>query len=60
MKNLTILHISDVHIQKCNSIEIQEITKKMICDINNVIKEKNINIDLICFTGDLIHRGEGI
>lgn len=58
MSTLNILHISDVHIQKKNVIEIQGIVEKLIADIKNVQKEKNIAIDLICFTGDLIQRGD--
>lgn len=58
MSTLNILHISDIHIQKKNEIEIQEIVGKLIADIKNVQKEKNITIDLICFTGDLIQRGD--
>ena len=58
MASINILHISDSHIQKENIVEIREIVRKMIDDINRVQKEKNINIDLICFTGDLIQRGD--
>lgn len=52
MASLNILHISDSHIQKKDITEIKEIVQKMIDDINKVQKEQNINIDLICFTGD--------
>lgn len=58
MASLNILHISDLHIQCGDVVEIKEIVQKMIDDINKVQKEKNINIDLICFTGDLIQRGD--
>lgn len=58
MRSLNILHISDVHIQKRNEIEIREIVQKMLDDIKKVESEKEIKIDLICFTGDLIQRGD--
>lgn len=58
MSALNILHISDVHIQKKDAIEIQEIVKKLIADVKHIQKEKEISIDLICFTGDLIQRGD--
>ena len=58
MASLNILHISDSHIQKKDIVEIKEIVQKMIEDINKVQEEQNINIDLICFTGDLIQRGD--
>lgn len=58
MRTLNILHISDAHIQKSYAPEIKDLVKKLIIDIKNVQKEKNILIDLICFTGDLIQRGD--
>lgn len=58
MQSLNILHISDVHIQKKNEREIREIVQKMLDDIKKVESEKEIKIDLICFTGDLIQRGD--
>lgn len=38
--------------------EISEIVAKMINDALKVQKEQNIKIDLVCFTGDLIQRGD--
>lgn len=58
MASLNILHISDSHIQKKDIYEIEDIVQKMIDDISKVQEEKNISIDLICFTGDLIQRGD--
>lgn len=58
MKSLNILHISDSHVQKKYIEEIREIIEKMIEDINKIQQEENIKIDLICFTGDLIQRGD--
>ena len=58
MVSLNILHISDAHIQKKDVLEIKEIVQKLINDINRVQIDKDIKIDLICFTGDLIQRGD--
>ena len=58
MRRINILHISDVHIQKKEVEEIREIIDKLIADIKKVQNEKKIKIDLICFTGDLIQRGD--
>lgn len=58
MRTLNILHISDSHIQKEDVEEIKRIVQKMIIDINKVKREKEIEIDMICFTGDLIQRGD--
>lgn len=58
MKSLNILHISDAHIQMAAKEEVSEIVAKMINDALKVQKEQDIKIDLICFTGDLIQRGD--
>jgi len=58
MKSLNILHISDAHIQKKDESEIREIAEKLINDVLRVQKEQDIKIDLVCFTGDLIQRGD--
>lgn len=58
MASLNILHISDAHIQKKDILEIKEIVQKLIDDIKRVQTEKDIKIDLICFTGDFIQRGD--
>ncbi|SFR77936.1 metallophosphoesterase [Anaeromicropila populeti] len=58
MKLLNILHISDAHIQKKDESEIRKIVAKLINDVLKVQREKGIKIDLVCFTGDLIQRGD--
>ena len=58
MKSLNILHISDAHIQMAAKEKLSEIVAKMIKDVLRVQKEKGIKIDLVCFTGDLIQRGD--
>lgn len=58
MGKINILHISDVHIQRKEERNIKPIINKLITDIKKVQNEKDINIDLICFTGDLIQRGD--
>ena len=58
MNSLNILHISDAHIQLDAKEEVSEIVVKMINDALKVQKEQDIKIDLVCFTGDLIQRGD--
>ena len=58
MKSLNILHISDAHIQRKTNEEVSEIVEKMINDVLKVQKEQDIKIDLVCFTGDLVQRGD--
>lgn len=58
MRTLNILHISDAHIQKKDEEEIKEIVEKLIEDVIKVQNQEEIKIDLICFTGDLIQRGD--
>ncbi len=58
MKKLDILHISDIHIQKKDCSDIVEIVNRLIEDVLRLQEHKNITFDLICFTGDLIQRGD--
>lgn len=58
MKKLGILHISDIHIDASSIMEIDSLVEKLIKDIEKVKTENNIKIDLVCFAGDLIGRGE--
>lgn len=58
MKSLNILHISDAHIEMATKEEVSDIVEKMINDALKVQKEQDIKIDLVCFTGDLIQRGD--
>ena len=58
MNSLNILHISDAHIQKGAKEEVSEIVAKMVNDTLKVQKEQDLKIDLVCFTGDLIQRGD--
>ena len=55
---INILHISDAHIQKKDESAIEEISQKLINDVLKVEKEQSLKIDLVCFTGDLIQRGD--
>lgn len=58
MKKIGILHISDIHISEPSIPHIDIIVEKLIKDINKVKLENDVNIDLICFAGDLIARGD--
>lgn len=58
MNSLNILHISDAHIQMAAKEEVSEIVAKMVNDTLKVQKEQDLKIDLVCFTGDLIQRGD--
>ena len=58
MKKIGILHISDIHINASSILEIDSLVEKLIKDIEKVKDENRIHIDLICFAGDLIGRGD--
>lgn len=53
-----ILHISDLHIDKKTCKSVKTMVEKLIKDINKVKHENSVNINFICFTGDLIDRGD--
>jgi len=48
VKNIKIMHISDLHFHKRKDI-------KLLKAIANQLKE--VNVDMICFTGDLLEKG---
>ena len=58
MKRLGILHLSDVHISVSSIPIINELINKLIKDVQKVKSEYGININLICFVGALIERGD--
>lgn len=58
MRILNILHISDAHIQMKDKEEIKDMVGKLMEDVVKVQEQEKIKIDLICFTGDLIQRGD--
>ena len=58
MRILNILHISDAHVQMKDKEEIKDIVDKLMEDVVKVQEQEKIKIDLICFTGDLIQRGD--
>lgn len=57
MSLINILHISDAHIKKESESDIKDIVYELCQDIVKVQKEKNITINVVCFSGDLIQSG---
>ena len=57
MRTFNILHLSDLHINNENLYDIKIIVNALIEDIKN-FKQKGKAIDFICFTGDMINRGD--
>lgn len=58
MKRIGILHVSDIHINASSISEIDVLVEKLVKDIKKVKAENSVNIDMICFAGDLISRGD--
>ncbi len=58
MKKLGILHLSDLHINKESISVLDQLVEKLINDIEIVKQENNVEINLVCFAGDLIGRGD--
>ena len=58
MRKIGILHLSDVHINASSISEIDLLVGKLVNDIRKVKYENQIKIDLNCFDGDLIDRGD--
>ena len=58
MKKIGILHLSDIHINATSISTIDKLVEKLIRDIEKVKEENNAGVDLVCFAGDLIGRGD--
>lgn len=58
MKRIGILHLSDIHISASSISVIDRLVNKLIEDVKKVKSEYDMGIDLICFAGDLIERGD--
>lgn len=58
MRKLGIVHISDAHLQKKNVTDIKKIVEKLIIDVEKISDETGQIANLVCFTGDLIQRGD--
>ncbi len=58
MNNICILHISDLHLSKDSLSDIRFIVKRLIEDVKSLEKEEDIKVGYVCFTGDLIKRGD--
>lgn len=57
-KKIGILHFSDSHISLENAEDVKNIVKNIIEDTSNLLNENNANLDLVCFTGDLVNKGK--
>lgn len=58
MARLTILHLSDLHIEAKNLFEVDEIVAALVIDIKQRMIDENLRPDLVLFTGDLVNSGE--
>lgn len=57
MKQLNFLHVSDLHACEGGKKEIEHTIDKLCEDLKSLIDEKNLKIDYICFTGDMVKEG---
>lgn len=57
MGKFTVLHLSDLHIDKTEDINSKILREAMIDDIIEVKEKNGINIELILTTGDITNRG---
>lgn len=55
---LNIIHISDTHISSNLRHDLNRITSALIKDIKDLLNEEELRSTIVCFTGDLIQRGD--
>src|SRR5699024_2836207 len=58
MKRLGILHLSDIHISASSISVANRLVNKLIKYVQKVKRDYDIRLDLKCFAGDLIERGD--
>lgn len=58
MQDLTILHISDLHMEEKKQVDIRIVLNALFADLEKLKAEEGLKIDFVCFTGDLIKAGE--
>jgi predicted MPP superfamily phosphohydrolase len=57
-KRIGILHLSDIHSSEQTAQKIKQLTDSLQEDIRNLQKSDNVDIQLVCITGDLINSGD--
>lgn len=58
MENIRILHLSDLHINNEKLHDIKIVIDALLCDLKKLRNEEHLHVDFVCFTGDLIQKGE--
>lgn len=58
MSRINIVHVSDAHIEMSGEMQISKIVTSLCDDLERVSSENNLEIDFVCFSGDMIHRGD--
>lgn len=53
-----VIHISDTHIRSSNIDELIQFRNALVKDIKKLLSKDELKSTLICFTGDLISRGD--
>ena len=53
-----VIHISDTHIKHSNIDELIQFKNALVKDIKDHLSKDEIKSSIICFTGDLIYRGD--
>lgn len=57
-KNIGILHLSDIHASENNKETLKRLAKLLLVDIKKIKDEFDVDVDIVCITGDLIASGD--
>lgn len=57
-KRIGILHLSDIHISSKSKETICRLIEHLKTDISHIQEEKNVEIKMVCISGDLINSGD--
>lgn len=55
---ITIIHLSDLHLTDTSLKELEFVIENLNNDIKDVLKQNDLEASIICFSGDLIQRGD--
>lgn len=55
---INIIHISDTHISSALVNDLNRVTSSLINDIRELLNDEELKSTIVCFTGDLIQRGD--
>lgn len=58
LDQISILHLSDLHMSFEDRTDLRIVINALLADVERLMNDLGLAIDCICFTGDLVQRGD--